>query len=67
MKQNRTEKVLSKAQDMWYNTLQNITPLPEPDDRGKVTISYKELCKLLNQRRKLSWSEGVFDAIATVI
>lgn len=61
-----TEKTLLKAQQMWDDGLQELGPLPTPDEFGWVKIHYQELRKLIKQRTRLSWSEGAFYMLASV-
>jgi hypothetical protein len=66
MKTSYTEKLLDRAQKMWDEGLANITPLQEPDQFGMVKLRYQEFRRLIAERRKLSWANGVFDALAAV-
>lgn len=66
MSEKRLVKILDKAQGMWDNGLANITPLPEPDEYGMVKINYQELRRLMEERRKLSWADGVFHTFAAM-
>jgi len=65
--ERRTERALEKADRLWNDGLANITPLPEPDEYGQVKMSYKELRRLLEERRKLSWADGIFYGIASTM
>lgn len=64
--EKRVVKLLDKAQRMWDNGLANITPLPEPDEFGMVKINYQELRRLIDERRKLGWADGVFWGLASI-
>lgn len=57
---DRAERLITKAQNMWEDGLATVTPLPEPDENGMVKIRYQELRRLIDERRKLSWADGVF-------
>lgn len=65
MKQSYLEKILEKAQNTWGETLSNITPLPDVSSDGfYIYITSKDLHKLLKERHKLAWADGVCQTIA---
>jgi len=66
MAEDRSEKLLEKAQKTWEDTLSYITVLPEPDEFGMVKLRYQDLRKICNQRNRLGWARGVFQTFATV-
>ena len=55
-------KIIDKADEMWNNGMRDITPLPDPI-KGFVTLSNKELLRLIKQRTQLAWADGVFMGI----
>jgi hypothetical protein len=65
-KEKASVKLIDKAQRMWDNGLVTITPLPTPDEFGMVKMPYQELRRLMDERRKLSWADGVFHAFAVM-
>jgi hypothetical protein len=55
---------MNKMSEMYDNTLFAITPLPCPDDFGQVRLSYQDLRKILEERRKLTYATGFFFGVA---
>jgi hypothetical protein len=64
--ERRAERLINRAQEVWDNGLANVTPLPDPDEFGMVKIRYQELRRLIDERQKLSWANGVFWGIGAL-
>ena len=61
---SRTEITIEKAQTLWENGMASLTPLPQPDKYGNITMNYQELRRLIKQRSLLSYSDGICYAFA---
>lgn len=58
------ERQMNKMSDLYDETLLNLTPLPEPDEFGQVKLSYQNLRKLLEERRKITYANGFFFGVS---
>lgn len=63
---NYSEDILERAQQTNEQCFIDIIPLPSPDEFGQVRLSYIELREICQQRFKMGWTRGVFDAFASV-
>lgn len=67
----QTEKILNKAQKMWWSNLNKLEALPDPHDLGykdpySAFGGYQEFRKLIKTRTNLAFADGVFHALASV-
>ena len=56
-------KIIDKADRLWHDGMRDLTPLPDPKE-GWVSISYTEFRRLIEQRTKMAWADGVFMGIS---
>lgn len=64
MKPSFLERQMDKMSTLYDETLWNIHPLPEPDEYGQIKMSYQDLRKILEQRRKLTYATGFFFGVS---
>ena len=67
MKPSFFERQMDKMSALYDETLFSIDPLPEPDEFGQVKLSYQDLRKILEQRRKLTYATGFFFGVSCAI
>jgi len=67
MKTTFLERQMNKMSEMYDSTLWDMTPIPQPDDFGQIKMSYQDLKKILEERRKLTYATGFFFGVSCAI
>ncbi len=63
---NYSEKLIEKADRIRQQCLDEMAPLPSPDEFGQVQIPYQDLREICNQRMRFGWCNGVYEAFSAV-
>lgn len=61
-----TDELIAKANKIWEEGLADLTEMPVSNDRGLIVISPQELQKLIKDRCRLAWADGVFCTLGSV-
>lgn len=61
------ERFVEKLDAMNQKAIDELEPLPEPDDHGMVRMRNQDLMKLIQQRAKLAYCNGAYRMFVYVI